>query len=161
MNLYLIFKLVHIFAVVIFLGNIIAGLFWMKRADQTNDRAVIVFTMRTIIHSDRLFTIPGVLIITIGGIAAAIDGNIPLLRTGWIFWPIFLFSFSGLVFSWKLVSLQKRILKLVSVSGDELFDKALYRSCLKEWENWGLIALITPVAAMIMMVLKIPVHAVF
>lgn len=161
MHLYSIFKLIHIFAVIIFLGNIITGLFWMKRADKTNDRSVIAFTMKTIIHSDRLFTIPGVIIITTGGFATAIEGGIPLLRTGWIFWPIILFSLSGLAFSWQLAPLQKKIYKLVSVHGDDPLDKALYRSYLKKWENWGLIALITPVAAMIMMVLKIPLRSAF
>lgn len=161
MHFYSLFKLVHIFAVVIFLGNIITGLFWMKKADKTNDRSVIAFAMKTIIRSDRLFTIPGVIIITIGGFATAIEGGIPLLRTGWIFWSIVMFSLSGLVFSWKLAPLQKQIFKLANVSADELFDKALYQSCLKKWENLGLVALITPVAAMIMMVLKIPVWSVF
>jgi uncharacterized membrane protein len=160
MHLYSIFKLVHIFAVVVFLGNIITGLFWMKRADKTNDRPVIAFAMKTIIQSDRLFTIPGVLIITIGGFAAAIEGGLPLLRTGWIFWSIVMFSLSGLIYSWKLAPLQKKIFKLVNITADELFDKTLYQSCLSKWEKWGLIALITPVVAMIMMVLKIPLRSV-
>ncbi len=161
MHLYSLFKLVHIFAVVIFLGNIITGLFWMRNADKTNDRSVIAFTMKTIIHSDRIFTIPGVIIITIGGFATAIEGGIPLLRTGWIFWSIVMFSLSGLVFSWQLAPLQKKIFKLVNVAPDELFDRTLYQSCLKKWENWGFVALITPVAAMIVMVLKIPLPSVF
>lgn len=161
MHLYSLFKLVHIFAVVIFLGNIITGLFWMKRADKTNDRPVIAFAMKTIIHSDRIFTIPGVIIITIGGFATAIEGGIPLLRTGWIFWSIVLFSLSGLVFSWQLAPLQKKIFKLNNVASDELYDKALYHYYLKKWENWGLVALITPVVAMIMMVLKLPIPSVF
>jgi uncharacterized membrane protein len=109
MNPYLLLKLIHIIAVIIFLGNIITGLFWMRKADKTNNRSIIAFTMKGIIDSDRLFTIPGVIIITIGGFAAAIQGGIPLLRTGWIFWPIVLFSLSGLAFAWKVVPLQKII----------------------------------------------------
>lgn len=37
------------------------------------------------------------------------------------------------------------------------FSHDLYRSRLQEWETWGLLALVTPVASMIMIVLKIPV----
>jgi hypothetical protein len=41
--------------------------------------------MKGIISSDKLFTIPGVVVITIGGFSAAIYGGIPILKTGWIF----------------------------------------------------------------------------
>jgi uncharacterized membrane protein len=157
MNVYLLLKLIHVFAVIIFLGNIITGLFWMRMADKTDDLSVISFTMKGIIKLDRWFTIPGVIIITAGGIMAAIKGGFPLLRTGWIFWAIVLFSLSGIIFSWKLAPLQKKIFHLTL--DKEKFNKALYQSSLKQWEIWGLVAVLTPIAAMIMMVLKLPIHS--
>jgi uncharacterized membrane protein len=157
MNVYLLLKLIHVFAVIIFLGNIITGLFWMRMADKTDDLSVISFTMKGIIKLDRWFTIPGVIIITAGGIMAAIKGGFPLLRTGWIFWAIVLFSLSGIIFSWKLAPLQKKIFHLTL--DKEKFNKALYQSSLKQWEMWGLVAVLTPLAAMIMMVLKVPVYS--
>lgn len=157
MNPYLLLKLVHIVAVIIFMGNIYTGLFWMKQANKTNNLPVISFTMQNIIKSDRWFTIPGVLIITAGGIGAALYATTPILRTGWIFWPIILFTFSGIIFSAKLVPLQKKIYLLTGAAVNDEFDWKNYRSQLKQWEMWGHIALIAPVAALIMMVLKIPV----
>lgn len=159
MNTYALLKLLHIFAVIIFLGNIITGLYWMRKADKTNNLSIISFTMKGIISSDQLFTIPGVIIITIGGIGAAMHGGIPLLKTGWIFWSLVLFTLSGLVFSWKLAPLQKKIYHLTVK--DNIFNEDLYHSYLKQWENWGLVALLTPVGALIMMVMKIPVRSVF
>src|SRR5688572_31698282 len=88
MNSYLLFKFIHVFAVIIFMGNIIAGLFWMRRANKTGNFSIISFTMKSVIASDRWFTIPGVIIITAAGFSAAIQGGLPLLRTGWIFWSI-------------------------------------------------------------------------
>ena len=161
MNPYLVLKLIHILAVIIFMGNIITGLFWMKQADKTKDVNIISFTMKGIINSDKWFTIPGVIIITIGGFSAAIQGGIPLLRTGWIFWPIVLFSLSGLVFAWKVVPLQKTIYKLTLKPGTEKFNQQQYHSYLKQWETWGMAAMLTPLAALVMMVLKIPVHSIF
>ena len=160
MDPYALLKLLHIFAVIIFLGNIITGLYWMKKADKTNNFSIISFTMKGIIHSDKLFTIPGVIIITIGGFSAAIYGGIPLLKTGWIFWSIILFTLSGLVFSWKLAPLQKKIYQLIK-NEDAADNRELYHSYLKQWENWGLVALLTPLGALVMMVLKIPVHSFF
>lgn len=161
MNTYALLKLVHIFAVIIFLGNIITGLYWMKKADKTNNLSIILFTMKGIISSDRLFTIPGVIIITIGGFSAAIYGGVPLLKTGWIFWSLILFILSGLVFSWKLAPLQNKIYRLIKNADAANFNKVLYRSYLKQWESWGLVALLTPLGAMVMMVMKIPVHSFF
>ena len=160
MNIYSALKLLHLGAVILFLGNIITGLFWMRRADRTNDLSLISFTMKGIIASDKWFTIPGVIIITAGGFGAAVSGGLPLLKTGWIFWSIVLFSISGVVFAIKVVPLQQKVYKL-TFSEAERFDWSLYRSRLKEWERWGLIALLTPLAAMAMMVLKIPVASIF
>ena len=103
---YTYFKLLHVLAVIIFLGNIITGLYWMHIAKKTKDLKIISHTVFGVIKSDRYFTIPGVVLITTFGIIAAVHGHIPLLRTGWIFWPIVLFSISGIAFMWKVAPLQ-------------------------------------------------------
>ena len=161
MNAYSLLKLVHIIAVIIFLGNIITGLFWMRIANKTNNLSIISFTMEGIITSDKWFTIPGVIIITAGGFSAAIEGGLPLLRTGWIFWSIVLFSVSGVTFTTKLAPLQKRIFQLTKDAEPAKFNHDHYQASLKQWEMWGLIALLTPLAALVMMVLKIPAQSGF
>ena len=71
--MYLVLKLIHVAAVIIFLGNIITGLFWKAHADRTRDVRFIAHTMHGIIRSDRWFTIPGVVVITLAGFLAAIQ----------------------------------------------------------------------------------------
>ena len=161
MNIYLILKLIHVFAVIIFMGNIITGLFWMRQADKTRDYSIISYTMKGIITSDKWFTIPGVLIITAAGFSAAIQGGLPLLRTGWIFWSIVMFSVSGIIFSVKLAPLQKKILHIAQNKAAKELSDRVYRNHLQQWEAWGLLAVITPLAALVMMVLKIPVQSGF
>ena len=162
MTAYAVLKLVHVFAVILFLGNIITGVFWMRMADRTRDLAIICFAMRGINRSDKWFTIPGVIVITAGGIAAAIEGGLPLLRTGWIFWSLVMFSISGIIFSVKLAPLQREIARITAHSGEENeFNWTYYSSRLRQWEIWGLIAILTPLAALVMMVLKVPVKSVF
>lgn len=150
-------KLLHLVAVVIFLGNIFTGLFWMHIAVKTKDIKIIFHSICGIIKSDRIFTIPGVIVITAGGLMAAIDGNIPILSTGWIFWSIILFSISGIVFAWKVAPLQKKIYILTSDKTKNDFDWITLNKVYFEWEIWGLIALLTPIAALVMMTLKIPI----
>ena len=107
--MYTYYKLIHLLAVMLFLGNIITGLFWMHIAVMTKDLKIISHTMKGIIRSDRYFTIPGVLVIIFAGLMGAISGRLPLLGTGWIFWSIVLFSISGLAFMFKVAPLQKSI----------------------------------------------------
>lgn len=141
----------------IFLGNIITGLFWMRFSVKTKELNIIKHTMKVIMKLDRYFTIPGVIIITAGGLMAAINGHIPILQTGWIFWSIILFSISGLAFAFKVAPLQKKIYNLtLDKESATDFDWANFDKVYLAWDIWALIALITPLAAFVMMTLKIP-----
>jgi uncharacterized membrane protein len=150
-------KLIHIIAVMIFLGNIITGLFWMHIAVKTKDLKIINFTMKGIQAADRYFTIPGVIVIIAFGFFTAISGQFPILRTGWIFWSIIMFSISGLAFALKVAPLQKKIYHLTLNKESAVdFDYKYFYKVYLEWDIWGIIALATPLAALIMMTLKIP-----
>lgn len=152
---YLIFKFIHVVAVIVFMGNIITGLFWKFHADGTRDPRVIAHAFQGIILADRWFTVPGVIAIVAAGVAAAIKGRFPILGTGWIFWSIVLFTISGIVFSVKVAPLQVRIrdLALEGHRSNEM-NWNLYHALSRSWEFWGLVAIITPFLAVVLMVLK-------
>ena len=154
--MYQVLELIHVIAVILFLGNIITGLFWMKHADRTGNLRFIAHTMDGIIRSDRWFTLPGVLVIMASGVFNAMQGGLSLLRTGWIFWSIVAFALSGIIFGMRVAPLQKQILKLTADANEATFDKATYRSKSLQWELWGLLATLTPLAAVVMMVTKHP-----
>lgn len=153
---YAILKLVHIVGVVMFLGNITTGLFWAAYAHRQKEFGLVASTFRGIIKSDRWFTMPGVTIILIGGFWAAIEGGIPILRTGWVFWSIVLFSISGIIFSVSLAPLQKKILRFVESKPQTEESWSEYCSIYKRWELWGFVAWLAPVIALALMVLKLP-----
>lgn len=158
MNYYLLLKTIHLLAVVAFLGNSTTGLFWMRFAFKRNDVRIIQHTALGIIRSDRLFTIPGVIIITAGGFFAAIYTGIPLLRTGWIFWPILLFTLSGVFFAYKVAPLQSKMKKYLNSSiENNNYQAENFAVLLKQWEFWAFLALATPVISFFMMLLKWPV----
>jgi uncharacterized membrane protein len=158
MNFYLILKAIHLLAVVAFLGNIVTGLFWMKFARKTNDIKIIHHTAKGLIASDKIFTIPGVLIITAAGFYAAIYGGVPLLKTGWIFWPIILFSLSGVFFAYKVAPLQGKMRRVLeNENGKQDLESGSFDKLMKQWELWGFMAVITPVISFFMMILKWPV----
>lgn len=149
---YLGWKLLHVAAVVIFLGNISTGVFWAARAHRTRDLRLIASTFEGVIRSDRWFTIPGVIGIIAGGVGAAMSGGVPILGTGWILWSIVLFAISGLAFG-MVAPLQRKIAHLPNGAD---FSEAWtrYQALYRKWALWGAFALITPVAAMAIMVTK-------
>ena len=153
--MFLLIKLLHIIAVIAFVGNITTGIFWHAHAARTRDPKLIAYTMGGIIRSDRLFTIPGVIVIIVTGIAAAIYGNFPILRTGWILWTLILFIVSGLIFMIRVAPLQRQLRALAEAAAQSgTFDYARYRALAVRWEVWGAAALLAPLAGLALMVLK-------
>ncbi len=89
------------------------------------------------------------------GLDAAIQGGRPILRTGWIFWSIVLFTLSGIAFSARVAPLQKQLAALArSGTASGSFDWVLYRALSKRWEWWGGFAVLAPIAATVLMVFK-------
>jgi len=153
--MYLMLKLVHIASVVAFLGNITTGLFWHAHAARTRDPRLLFHTMDGIIRSDRWFTLPGVLLIIVSGVGAAMLGGYPLLRTPWITISLALFSVSGVLFGVRVAPLQNQLREMARLGLESgTFDHVRYQALARRWEAWGLAALITPLLAMVLMVLK-------
>jgi len=153
--MYLALKLVHVTAVVLFLGNIITGLFWHAHAARTRDPRLLFHAMDGIIRSDRWFTIPGVVVITLSGIAAAIRAHLPILGTHWILGALLLFALSGVVFGVRVAPLQKKLRAIAHQgvsSGD--FDRTAYHRAARAWELWGAAALLLPLGSLALMVMK-------
>ena len=153
--MYLWLKLLHILAVILFIGNITTGVFWHKHAERTRNPRLIAHAMEGVIRSDRLFTIPGVAVILATGIFAAIKGGFPILGIGWILWSLVMFGISGLVFMLRLAPLQRKLhahAEAGAASGS--FDYEAYHRMAAQWELWGAVATLTPLIALGLMVLK-------
>lgn len=144
--------LIHVIAVIIFLGNITIAPFWKRQADKSKDRLKIADAFDGIIKADRYFTMPGVTILLIFGIGAALHGGYNLLETGWIFWAIILYLISGVVFMIKVVPLQKKIYNLADSESEFNWEK--YQLLSKQWNVWGSVATLAPWLAVILMVVK-------
>jgi uncharacterized membrane protein len=153
--MYLWLKLLHILAVILFIGNIVTGLFWHKHALRTGDARLIAHAMDGVLRSDRLFTMPGVLVIIASGVFAALQAGFPLLRTGWILWTLVLFAIAGIVFGAKLTPLQRRMRELAQAgAASGAFDHAAYHRMSRQWDFWGGVATLAPIGGLALMVLK-------
>ncbi len=153
--MYLALKLLHILAVVVFLGNVVTGLFWKAYGDRSSDPRIMSHTLEGIIRSDRWFTVPGVLLIVASGVALAVAGGFPILRTGWIWQSIALFTVSGLIFGMQVAPLQARLRQMTTAAAaGGAWDPAAYRRLSARFESWSLLALATPFGALVLMVFR-------
>ena len=149
---YLILVLIHVIAVILFLGNITIAPFWKANADKKKDRLLVLNAWEGIIKADKLFTMPGVVLLLIFGIGGALHGGFNLISTGWIFWSIILYVISGAVFMARIVPIQKRIVALAADEANFNWDD--YHKLTKKWDAWSSIATIAPWIAVILMVIK-------
>ena len=154
---YLLLKTVHILSVILFLGNIITGLFWKAHADATRDPRLQAHALAGIIRSDNWFTIPSVLLIIITGVALAMSAGLPLLGTQWIAVSLAAFLISGLLFGIFLGPQQKQLLAMAREAEAGTvpeWPSAAYRRLSTRWEVIGLIAIALPLVALALMVFK-------
>jgi len=152
--LYLALKALHILSVVLFLGNIITGVFWKVHADLTGDLRARAQALDGIIKADRWFTVPGVLLIVATGVSMALLAHLPMLSTLWIGASIALFGVSGLVFGLAVGPLQKKLLTNVRAGLSGNWDETQYNALSRSWGIWGIVATAAPVIALFLMVMK-------
>jgi uncharacterized membrane protein len=150
---YLWLKTLHIFGVVIFLGNIIVTGVWMVWAERDGRRATLSFAANAVNWADVFFTAPGILLILADGLMMASRwGGVV---TSWIAVGLGLFTLSGVLWVCFLVRYQDRLISLSAGNSQpeaELPD-AFFR-VLHNWYVWGVTATILPLVSLMVMVLK-------
>ena len=151
--IYNIWKLIHVLAVIIFMGNITIGIFWKMQADKSTDRQKIADTFKNLIKADRIFTMPSVTLLILFGLGTAMQGDLSLVETPWILWSIIMIIISAFAFMSKVSPLQKQIYALASSEEKFTWDEYLVLS--RKWNIWGTIATVTPYIAVALMVLKL------
>ena len=154
---YSILKILHIVSMIVFMGNITIGIFWLRYALKTRDFGIINHTIKGIIRADRIFTIPSVSLLLLAGIGAAMHGGYPIFGTGWILWSLVLLGISCFAFSAMLAPVQRKIRTLTEAGGkpsDSEWQKL--QTLIRQWNIWGFVAWFTPFLALLMMIMKHP-----
>jgi uncharacterized membrane protein len=152
--LYLAVKSLHVLSVVLFLGNIITGVFWKMHADRSDSLVVRAQVLAGIIGSDRVFTLPAVGLIIVTGVLAALMAHVPILGTAWIVLGLGLFLLSGMAFSMRVGPLQKKLLACVEAGIAGQWDPAAYERLSRDWQFWGAVATGAPLIVVFLMVFK-------
>lgn len=152
-SLYLWVKALHIFGVVLFLGNIMVTAWWKNAADRTRQPQIIAFAQQQVLLTDKLFTIGGsVIIATTGAFNVWLQGL--SYTTKWLMHGVGFFAVSGLVWLVVLVPTQMKQASLTKTFSTSNDMPAEYWRLSRKWNFFGLIAVLSPVAAIYWMVVK-------
>jgi uncharacterized membrane protein len=151
---YFLLKALHIVSVVVFIGNIITGVFWKLHADRTGDLRARAQALDGLIKADRVFTVPAVMLIIITGVALAMTMRLPILGTKWILWGLILFGLAGAMFGAFVGPLQKKLLANARAGLAGTWNEAEYHALSRAWFGWGVAATVAPLAALFLMVFK-------
>ena len=108
-------------------------------------------------RADLLFTLPGVLLVLMNGLAMVFDrwgGRDAIYQLSWISAALWLFTASGVIWVGILIPAQHRMV----VFSDPLdYPNSLpseFSSALRKWYIWGALAIALPVCSLYLMVNK-------
>ncbi|WP_290649177.1 DUF2269 family protein [Aquisalimonas sp.] len=153
MDTYGVLKVLHVLGAVIFLGNIIVTAWWKVMADCTRDPRVVAFAQRQVTLTDFVFTALGVLLLGGTGYAMVFGGPWSF-DTRWLDWGQSLFLATGIVWVGVLIPIQfvQARMARAFAGGGEI--PVRYRQLAALWMGFGILAIVLPLAALSLMVLK-------
>lgn len=151
---YLWLKILHLFGMTVFLGNIIVTAWWKLMADRTRDPQIIAFAQRQVTLTDYVFTAGGAAILLSAGWGNAALHGMDVLQIRWLSWGLWLFSATGLIWVAILIPIQIRQARMAqefSVSGNIPPE---YWRLSRLWAIWGFVATLLPLMTFYWMVAK-------
>jgi len=142
-------KILHIFGVVLFMGNMIVGPVWFLFAFYSRDKALLKFAGRLLYLTDLYLTIPGIALAVINGLflASAIGGS---NNQPWLFYSIVLMIVMW-VLSVPLIFLQE---KMYNAIADDPIGEQNIQGLMTQWGILGTLVSIPPVIVFYLMVAK-------
>jgi uncharacterized membrane protein len=148
------FKVIHLFGVIVFLGNIIVTGVWKVLADRTGEPSVVAYAQRLVTITDWVFTAGGVVLILLGAYGMAFVADLDLRGQTWLVWGQALFGASGLIWIAALIPTQiAQAWQARAFAAGGAIPQSYWRHG-RRWAVWGTIATIIPLANLYFMVFK-------
>lgn len=147
-------KFAHLVGVVLFVGNIVTAALWKTRADRSNDLATVAFAQRMVALADWAFTLPGAILVLVGGYAMAAIRPWPLHGIRWLEWGQGLFWLSVLIWLLVLIPTQRRLVAVSEAGRKAGSLPPEFARLSQRWAMWGGIATLLPIIVLFLMVTK-------
>ncbi|QQR41580.1 DUF2269 domain-containing protein [Myxococcus xanthus] len=153
MNVHNVLKLLHLIAVVVFLGDIVVTAVWRLLADRTREPRVIVYALRLVQFTDKYLLVPSVFALAATGMLRAHLQDIPLWTNPALAAGQVCFMLCGIVWQLTLRPIQARQLAMAEAFGDTGVSFDDYLLLTQKWFRWGILALALAFGSMALMVL--------
>ncbi|MFS0724974.1 DUF2269 family protein [Paenibacillus sp. 1P07SE] len=147
------FLFIHILGVIFLLGNAFTVI-WKLRADYSKDVALKFQTAQNIMILDYLFTLPSIVMILVSGHVLAHQAGYSVFSWNWLGISYGLFVMSGVLWMVALLPLQTKMIKQGKLSFEQKTLTPEFVKASRQWNLYGVLATVTPIAAMILMVWK-------
>lgn len=152
-NSYLWLKTIHLFGIVLFLGNIIITGWWKNMADRTKNAQIIAFAQRQVTLTDYVFTAGGAFILFIAGAVNVAIHHVPY-TSQWLIMGNLMFALSAIIWVLILIPTQIKQAKLAHVFNETSVIPPQYWKMCTTWNIWGAIATLLPLANIYWMTFK-------
>lgn len=142
----------HLIGVVIFVGNIITAAFWKVRSDLTRNPAIVHNTAKNVMLADYVFTIPGLVLISVSGIVMAIRAGMPMSGLNWLTLSLILFAVTGVIWIAFLIPLQRQMIQSSAHSVARGSLSTAYHAASRRWAIFGIAATLLPICILYLMI---------
>jgi uncharacterized membrane protein len=144
----------HLIGVALFLGNIITAAFWKVRADVQKNPSLIHSAVKNVMLADYVFTLPGLALVTVSGIAMALQAGWPMHGLNWLTASLTIFGVTGLCWAAVLVPLQRAMIRHSAASIESGGVTAAYLRASRLWAIFGTAGTLLPLVILYLMVSK-------
>jgi len=151
---YLLLKSIHIFGVILLMGNIIVTAWWKFMADRTHNPSVIAFAQRQVTLTDFVFTLPGAILAIVAGDSMAYGFFENSWSIEWLTWGRCLFISSGIIWVVVLIPTQIKQARLARNFDNAKTIPDEYKRLSLRWNIFGSIAVLLPLVNIYWMVFK-------
>jgi uncharacterized membrane protein len=145
-------RLMHLLGAVLFLGNVVVTAVWASVARRSRDPEVARIFVRGVLLTDAVFTLPGVILLTINGGMLGTEWFKAGAR--WLIVSVVLFVITGVIWGAVLAPVQKRLARVVAAMPSHGPVPPEYDALLAKWFRWGGIATLLPLIILGLMVLR-------
>ena len=151
---YLALKSLHLFGVILFMGNIIVTGWWKFMADRTREPKVVAFAQRQVTLTDWVFTVGGIVVLYAAGEMMARVHLGDSWSIPWVVWGRSLFFASGVIWLVVLIPVQIKQARMAEGFADGSPIPEAYWRLSRLWNIWGGIAVLLPLGNLYWMVFK-------
>ncbi len=145
----------HIVGAAMLIGNALVMAVWLSLAGFAGTDSAKRRAARAVNLGDVWFTVPGVALIHLNGLAMIGEryGGLGAFTTvPWIGGGLVMLTLTGVVWATRLVPAQLSLHRLASVDGP--IEAGPFRRTLVGWSVWGVIATVMPLIAVFLMTTK-------